>query len=144
MQSSGVKVICKRCGRSTAAEEFVLDNIYGMMVCPTCVRDRQSKVASELKAKKDEVKQSIPEMKVEKPQPKIDPNKPRDWDNDDEFLSKAQKTKLAGMVSVQQIDHEKVKYRCPGCNFQFTYNLLKRTPARCPYCSDNIRKFKIG
>lgn len=144
MQSSGIKVICKRCGRSSPAEEFVLDNIYGMMVCPPCVRDRQSKAASELKVKKEEVKQAIPEIKTEKRQPEIDFTKPKDWDHDDDFLSKAQKTKLAGMVNVQQIDHEKVKYKCPGCNFQFTYNLLKRTPARCPYCSDTIKKFKIA
>ena len=147
-QSSSIKVTCKRCGKSSPAEQFVLDPIYRMMVCPSCVRDRQSKSASELKPRREEPAQQqkvvSKEIFPQKKQEVVQERKPAGWDADDDFLSKTQKIKMAGMVTVQQIDHERVKYKCPGCNYAFTYNLIKKIPARCPYCSGSIQKFKMA
>ena len=41
-----VKAICKVCGKSANATEFVLDSFFKKMVCPLCVRDRLAKVAA--------------------------------------------------------------------------------------------------
>lgn len=139
VQSSGVKVTCKRCNRSSPAEGFILDAIYGMMVCPSCVRERQSGGAQLKGGRTGAVLGIRPTVE------KHAERKPVGWDTEDEYLERAVKNKEKGIATplVRQIDHEHVKYTCPGCKYTFTYNLVRRVPARCPYCSGNIQKFKV-
>ncbi|MFH1209604.1 MAG: hypothetical protein V1663_02340 [archaeon] len=40
---------------------------------------------------------------------------------------------------VGRVDEEKVKKRCPNCNYKFNYNKLERTPEKCPYCNVKLR-----
>lgn len=143
VQSSGVKVTCKRCNRSSPAEGFILDAIYGMMVCPSCIRERQSGGGVQVKGGRVGAASSVgvARLAVDKPVER----RPAGWDSEDEYLEKAVRAKEKGVSSplVRQIDHEHVKYTCPGCRYTFTYDLVRRVPARCPYCSGNIQKFKV-
>jgi hypothetical protein len=43
------------------------------------------------------------------------------------------------LVGVGRVDEEKVKKRCPNCNYKFNYNQLERTPEKCPYCNVKLR-----
>jgi rubrerythrin len=122
-----IKVKCKKCGRTASAAEFVLDPIYGMMVCQGCVKDRRSgQIASQIKEQKPE-----------------EPKKPAGWDREDEYLEKAYRQKMKSMTKVQQVDDERVMYECPNCKYTFKYNFVKKTPARCPYCSNDIYKIRF-
>ena len=44
MVNDAVSAVCKRCCRSAKSSEFVLDNEYGMMVCPSCVKERKDRM----------------------------------------------------------------------------------------------------
>ena len=39
----GVKAACKRCGKYDDSTTFVLDQVYKMMVCRDCVKERKEK-----------------------------------------------------------------------------------------------------
>lgn len=122
-----IKVKCKRCGRAADSNEFVLDPIYRMLVCPNCVKERRSKEAA---VKKQE------EKPPEKP-------KPAGWDIEDEYLEKAHRAKIRNTAAAEKIDDTYVNYKCPHCGYQFKYNTVKRSPGRCPYCSSDIFRLRF-
>lgn len=43
-------------------------------------------------------------------------------------------------IAVERIDQEKVRKRCPNCNYRYNYNKLERTPTRCPYCNVKLKQ----
>lgn len=63
-----VKVKCRRCGREAGSNEFVLDPVYKMMVCPACTKERKNKEASLPKAQHDPLVRNTPL----KPKPVVD------------------------------------------------------------------------
>jgi len=132
MNNKEIKVKCKRCGKLTNSKDFVLDPDYKMMVCPQCIKEKQMKkeVYSEL-AKEKEKK----EGKVEA--------KPAGWDKEDEYLEKTQRARMKETVIVRKVGDSRVKYKCPKCNYQFLYDMEKKTPTVCPYCSSNIYKIRF-
>ncbi len=142
MMGDEIKVKCKRCQRLAKAEDFVLDPVYEMIVCPECIRERRNRdrVQAELKAQKDEKQKekAAADAKAAKEQ------KPAGWDMEDEYLEKAFRSKQKSTVAVQPVSDTKVKYKCPKCGYQFDYDTEKRRPARCPYCSSEIYKFKVN
>lgn len=48
----GINVKCRHCGRMANSTGFVLDPIYGMLVCQACVKDRKKGVAAQVIAEK--------------------------------------------------------------------------------------------
>jgi ribosomal protein L37E len=130
MKGDDIQVTCKVCGRKAKAKEMVLDPIFKMMACPACVRDRKNSEA---------VKKELAEQKQAKAPPK--PEKPSDWDADDEFLEKAAR-KAPAPVPVVPVGAtgDKVKVTCSRCKYQITYNVRTGTPVNCPYCSTPIPK----
>ena len=134
-----IKVNCKRCGKPAKSTEFVLDPYYKLMVCSTCVKDRQMAEKTKEKETKKTQEQAIETQKIES-EKKL---RPPGWDSDDVFLEKSYKQKEVVTPKVQEIDAERVKYKCTHCDYLFTYNTIKQTPARCPYCSTDVAtKFK--
>jgi len=127
----GFKVKCKRCGKMARPEEYVLDPIYRMMVCPSCIKERRTheNVHKEVEARKQA--RSVAE---EEP-------KPTGFDKEDAYLEKAYREKVKNTVSVEKVSDDKVKYKCPKCNYKFVYDVLKKVPGRCPYCSADIFRF---
>ena len=69
----GVKAACKRCGRQDDSTTFVLDQVYKMMVCRDCVKERKEK--ENMSKEKEEAL-------------KTQPQKPAGWDSDDEYIEK--------------------------------------------------------
>ncbi len=130
---NGVKVKCRNCGRSADSSEFVLDGILKMVVCPTCVKERKAKdIASRIREKGG--------AEAQKAQPEGNPLPPG-WDQEDEYLERAAKARKKNTIRAQRVDEEHVRFNCPKCTYEIKYNTVKRTPARCPYCSTNIGSF---
>lgn len=129
MQKSGIKSKCRKCGKDMPVEDFVLDYVYKMMVCSNCSRERRARegVKAELKDKKKE--------KAEE--------KPAGWDMEDAYLEKAHKMKIGNSVKVERVDDDRVKYTCPKCSYEFLYNIVRKTPGRCPYCSNDIMRINL-
>lgn len=126
-----VKVKCKRCGREFKSDEFVLDPVYKMMVCRDCVKERR---ASEFTAKKNQQREES-KMAMEA---QVKREKPAGWDSEDAEIERAFKAKQSSAPKVERIDNERVKYTCKKCKYEFVFNVLKRVPGRCPYCSAEI------
>lgn len=136
MDSKGIKIKCRQCNRMSPTEEFVLDPVYKMVVCKMCVKERQQRDAihkelQQEKDKKQQLKEAIAETK-----PKD--QKPAGWDEIDDRLEKLHKAKVASTVTVTKVDDDKVQYACPKCKYNFIYNMEKKTPRTCPYCSTPI------
>ncbi|MEM4259966.1 MAG: hypothetical protein QXG00_01915 [Candidatus Woesearchaeota archaeon] len=131
MPVSTIKSKCRRCGKEAPSDSFILDPVYGMMVCQNCVNERRSKSFSVKKTG------NVEDVKSD------ESPKPKGWDADDELLEKSYRQKIESYVKVQKIDSEKVKYTCPKCKYQFVYNLDKNLPSKCPYCNMAIQKFKF-
>lgn len=128
-----VSVRCRKCGESTESDNLVLDSVYKMMICPNCVNKRK---AEERNSPKDNsVKNSPVKEKQEE--------KPPGWDKEDEYLEKMYQQKRGNSVKVKKIDSQTVKYICPKCKYAFVYNTVLKKPARCPYCSDDIRNISF-
>lgn len=127
-----IKVKCKKCGRTANSNEYVLDPVYRMMVCPMCIKDRRmgEKVRKEVETQRETAKKEVP--------------KAPGWDQEDEYLARACKEKANKIVKVEKLDHERVKYKCPYCNYVFIYNFIKKSPGRCPFCSSNIATSSIN
>lgn len=142
MSQSGIKAKCRRCGKESPVDEFVLDPIYKMMVCLTCVKERhlKEKVAAEIRSNKKNVASTSAISDEEHPTEAK--NKPKGWDLEDEYLERVYKQKSKNMAEVITIDKERVKYECPKCKFSFIYNVLKNIPTRCTYCGSEIFPFK--
>ena len=130
-----IKAKCRNCGRQAKPEEFVLDPYYKMMVCPLCVKERKTKtkIQKELEEKKTQ----------EKEQHKEEKKLPPGYDKDDTYLEKAYAAKMKDTVKVDKIGQDKVRYTCPKCNYTFEYDILRKIPGRCPYCSSDIRRMRF-
>jgi DNA-directed RNA polymerase subunit RPC12/RpoP len=126
-----VKVKCKRCGREFKSDEFVLDPVYKMMVCRDCVKERHAQEFSAAKTKQREEAKLAMETQIKK-------EKPAGWDSEDAEIERAYKAKQSSAPKVERIDNERVKYTCKKCKYEFVFNVLKRVPGRCPYCSAEI------
>src|SRR3989338_8062351 len=135
MDSEEIKVKCKKCGRQAKTGDFVLDPDFKMMVCPLCIKEKRMReeVYSELAKKRGN--EGVEEEELEK--------KPAGWDKEDEYLQRAYKRVIKDTVKVEKVDEEKVKYKCPKCDYQFIYDIARKTPAVCPYCGSDIFKFRF-
>lgn len=120
-----VKTKCRRCGGEYFSDQLKLDLVYGMVVCPDCIRGR--KVQEEVKKKRIEDKQKEQEA----------PPKPAGWDEDDMLLDKLAKQKERNKT-VSFIAPGKVK--CRKCSFKFNYDEFLNKPPSCPYCGLFIKK----
>jgi len=132
MMSDEIKVICKKCGRTSKASEFVLDPDYKMMVCLQCSKERKSSFGKKPSQQQPEATQQKKEA------PAV--SRPRGWDSDDEALEKMSKRTSASYdgepkVKYEVIDDDNIKLTCPKCDYKFTYNTFKMSPSSCPYCS---------
>jgi PHP family Zn ribbon phosphoesterase len=132
MKGDDIQVTCRVCQRKAKAKEMVLDPVFKQMACPACVRDRKNSEA---------VKKELADTKQAKAPPK--PEKPSDWDADDDFLEKTAR-KAPAPVPVVPVSGDKVKVTCSKCKYQITYNTLKGTPVNCPFCGTPIPKKMLG
>ena len=129
-----MRVKCRQCGRLAKTNEFVLDPVYRMMVCPYCVKDRKlrEQVHSEVKAARDEKKKAK--------EGEMQELKPAGWDKEDDALGKAYAAKMRNTVKVDYVTDDKVKYPCPKCKYKFIYDIERRMPRNCPYCGTGLQK----
>lgn len=126
------RTVCKKCGRSANSEEFVLDPIYKMVVCPLCIKD-QKKTRG-----KTQIDQAIEHTKQQK---KEIQQKPAGWDQTDEYLEKVAFQKSSGpKIQYERISEEKIKCVCPKCSYKFIRDIIKKYPASCPYCGTPVFK----
>jgi DNA-directed RNA polymerase subunit RPC12/RpoP len=149
MLGGGIKVKCRKCGKDALASEFVLDSVYGMMVCSACSKDRRSKsMSNSLKqgpAGRNDQKDNRDTLNVETlDDPNHQPQKksPAGWDKEDEYLENAYKSKMSSTVMTKSAGPGKVHYKCPKCKYEFVYNTIEKKPSRCPYCSSDIFRFR--
>jgi DNA-directed RNA polymerase subunit RPC12/RpoP len=124
-----VKVKCRRCGKEVRPEEMVLDYVYRMMVCPSCVKERKTG---------EQVKKELKQQGIIKEKPK-----PAGWDAEDDYLERVQQEREKSTIKVQKVDSDHVKYQCVKCKYSFLYNVTRKTPAVCPYCSTPIYRFRV-
>ena len=120
------KVKCRRCGGEYMSNQLKLDGVYGMVVCPDCIRGR--------KAKEEVQKKRIEEKAKQEANP--EPPKPAGWDNEDVLLDKLIKQKEA-RKTVTFTAPGKVK--CRKCAYVFKYDAFSNTPTACPYCGLLVR-----
>jgi DNA-directed RNA polymerase subunit RPC12/RpoP len=120
-----IQAKCKKCGRQANAEAFVLDYDFKMMVCPQCIKEKRLK-----KEVRDE---------LAKEANKHTPG----WDSEDEYLERTYKSKVNASVKVTKLDDEKVRYKCPKCNYEFIYDIDRKVPGRCPYCTEDIHELSF-
>lgn len=99
--SKGIEIKCRRCGKAAKAEDFTVDYVYKMAVCPSCVKERKAKeVKSPVAEKNDafgkQIDAATPKKEVVQ--------KPAGWDEDDEKLEKMarQKEKALNASATQQ------------------------------------------
>jgi len=131
MMAFAIGVKCKRCGQTAKSEEFTLDPVYKMMVCPNCVKERKMNAISAKKKEQDAVKaQQVAEQKKQQP---------AGWDMEDVEINRAYSNKAAQQPIIEKIDDERMKYTCKKCKYSFTYYTLQKRPGRCPYCSTPVQ-----
>jgi len=106
MLGDDVQVKCRNCGKTAKAKSYVLDPDLKMMVCPECARHKGTP----------------------KPEAQVKPQKPSDWDEDDEYLARAAKKPKKPQLE------EGMKLKCKKCSYVFVYN-GKRV---CPYCDSSF------
>ncbi|MFH1682240.1 MAG: hypothetical protein ABIA37_00435 [Candidatus Woesearchaeota archaeon] len=130
---SDVQVKCKQCNRSAKSTEFVLDPVYGKMVCEACVKERKTSEGIKRELAVQKAAKQVEEKK-----------KPAGWDAEDEYLAKqARKKAEETPVPVKKIDAERVKIQCAACKYEFVYNKVKQTPGNCPYCGKEVFRKKF-
>ena len=83
------------------------------------------------------------ESRMKKEKQEIKQEKPPGWDHEDDYLEKVHKIKEKTIVEVKQIDNERVRYKCPSCNYSFVFNIFSKKPSLCPYCNHKVRSMKI-
>lgn len=123
---SNVKVLCKKCGKYANSSDFVLDPVFKLMVCPSCVKDRKMR---------ENIHNELDPRKQKKP---AEEQKPEGWDSEDDYLNKAYNAKMKNAVQVERMEGDKVKYTCPKCKYKFTYDTAVKKPNMCPYCSMKV------
>ncbi|MBT4824142.1 hypothetical protein HN695_04840 [Candidatus Woesearchaeota archaeon] len=151
-----VKVTCKICGSSVEASQFVLDHHYKMMACPMCIRDRKSKQKKNVEKQTEEQlvvadannEENIEVLRSDASLGEIGVTNSPTTNEEDVDIEKEYRKKLIERekekekaVRAVRLDDEKVKYKCPKCKYEFVYNTVKQAPARCPYCSDDVKEF---
>jgi Zn finger protein HypA/HybF involved in hydrogenase expression len=126
-----VKVKCRKCGRDTKSDEFILDPVYKMMVCRECVKERKLVEAAEKKTavQAERTKQREAEKK----------QMPAGWDYEDAEIERAYSQKIGNKPVIERIDDDRVKYTCKKCKYAFTYFISQHRPARCPYCATSVQ-----
>ena len=74
MLKGPVKVKCRKCGRESDSDKFILDSYYKMLVCNQCVQEKKTILAKEHQAKAAEPRPqpSAPQQREQAP---ADPNK---------------------------------------------------------------------
>lgn len=124
-----IMVKCKKCGRKSDAESFVLDNVEKMMLCPLCIKERKTKKSTpQIKVIKDAEGKILKEKNI----------------NVKEEIKKQIIPVENNFVSVIKLDSERVKYKCPKCGFGFIYNIVTGRPKICGYCAEQVGKLKIN
>ncbi len=113
-----VKMNCRNCDSEVFSDEFKLDTLKGVMICPNC----------ENKIKTQKIKKDIETKPVEK--------KPVGWDDIDDYLEKKFKEKNDD----KEIDlsNPYKNLTCEKCEYKFRYNVAKQWPNVCPSCSKKI------
>jgi len=126
MIGSGVKAKCPKCDKDADANSFQLDYKFGKMVCQNCFNNRNKPVKSVIEKSK--------------------PNKPAGWDKEDELLeqiTREKRSQLQGIV--EKVPGENfVMINCPNCNYKFKFDLVRRKPGYCPYCSQENPRIKVS
>jgi DNA-directed RNA polymerase subunit RPC12/RpoP len=141
MVGKEVTAICKRCGRPSAADKFVLDPIYKMVVCPSCIAERKSKSNTGKKIGENALGSAIGSAEsTEKP---VAPAKPKGWDSEDDYLDRAYKEKRGNAPVVERMSDGRAKYQCKKCKYKFAYDAEKKQPANCPYCGTPVTIGKL-
>lgn len=131
MNSNSIMVKCRRCGKNASSSDFILDPVYGLMVCPNCVKERKSKDIQKTKPAHIPKDERIPIMKA----------RPLGWDAEDEYLEQhfRQKQNNIALSKVStQTYGDKVNYKCFKCKYVFVYNKAKQYPNLCPNCGSRI------
>ncbi|MFH0876097.1 MAG: hypothetical protein V1859_09240 [archaeon] len=133
MKQRGIEVKCRKCGRSASADSFVLDHVFKVMVCPSCVKDRKIKeqVHSEIKARKEEGMAASAKESEKHAVATTSPSQEKP-----SFI--VQKTEEK--IDLDALGSDKVKAACNKCGYKFTYNVVTKTPALCPYCRNPTEK----
>jgi DNA-directed RNA polymerase subunit RPC12/RpoP len=126
-----ITAICKKCGRASAASDFILDTYAGIMVCSNCFKKRKD-ISNKTKVEIEDEKRREEEKR----------SRPAGWDKEDEYLERVAKTKKELNIA-KKIDDINVKYLCPGCKYSFKYNTKTKLPNSCPYCGLNVSDMKV-
>jgi DNA-directed RNA polymerase subunit RPC12/RpoP len=117
-----ITAICRKCNKSAPAGEFRIDIDLKLMVCAGCFRQKHPQKV---------IKNVIEEQK------------PKDWDEVDELLATRAQVKEFSTIKIREIGETgKVKYQCTHCKYRFSYNTIKKTPYRCPYCDASLPLIK--
>ena len=129
MLSNQVQAECPKCNNRSAADAFVLDYLERRMVCPGCFK----------KARKPSLKEQV--AKQEKV---VKETKPIGWDKEDEYLVKISKLKKEqDQAQFKRIPGtNQVSCKCMKCKYVFKYDHFKKIPVSCPYCNQDIPRFK--
>ena len=114
-----VKMNCRNCGSEALSDEFKLDTIKGVMICPNC----------EKRVQKDMIQKDIEAKPIEK--------RPAGWDELDEYLEKNYKQKNEKSEELSLKNPYK-NLTCDKCEYKFRYNTIKQWPKVCPSCSKKI------
>ncbi len=147
MINKPLQVTCKRCGRSAPSDNFVLDHLYGMLVCPDCMKEQKmnskitkeaiSKKASELMmSPRGTTTHSASSQPVQKPEEVKE--KPPGWDSEDDYLERAFKQREKLKVNYERLDDFRIRYVCTKCGHKFVFHTEKRYPRICPNCGTNV------
>ncbi|MBT3691265.1 hypothetical protein HOG16_03425 [Candidatus Woesearchaeota archaeon] len=122
LKTKQVRVICRNCHGEAYADDFKLDNIKGMMVCPNCEKTPSIQ----------KVKETVEENGVDK--------KPVGWDETDEYLRVNYKEKSKPEVTFDKVEGSKyhIICVCKKCEYKFKYNTIKQWPRVCPACSKKV------
>ncbi len=122
LKTKQVRVRCRNCQGEAYADDFKLDNIKGVMVCPNCEKNPSIQ----------KVKETVEENGVDK--------KPAGWDEVDDYLKVSYKEKEKPKVEFEKVEGSKyhLRYVCKSCEYKFKYNTIKHWPRVCPACSKDI------
>lgn len=143
------KVVCRRCGREAQADSFVLDPIYGMLVCPECMKEQKfqsntskaavTKMTSDiLMGAKTKTTPSAAAQPVQKHAQEEAKERPAGWDSEDDYLERMHKQREKLNVNYERLDDLRIRYRCTKCDFKFIYHTEKKYPSMCPNCGTRV------
>jgi hypothetical protein len=126
---------CRRCGQSVPVRSLVLDNVYNMVVCPMCIKERKLS---------DQVRKPEKEAKDEKIRDSgiIQKEQQRIGRAMGDGYVKLDVNKIEDIPKPIQrpaeLNPDKIKLKCGKCHYGFTYNQEAKQPSSCPYCGAGI------